>query len=101
MARPPAPGYACSECGWTGAKWFGRCPECQQWGSIVERGAPTGKIVAASVPEARAARPFPEHVVADATPRPTGIGQFDRVLGAGRVPGASALVPAEPAHGRS
>ena len=40
MAKPSASPYACSECGWTGAKWYGRCPECQVWGSIVERGRP-------------------------------------------------------------
>ena len=46
MARPPAPGFACAECGWTGAKWFGRCPECQAWGTVVENGAPTAKVTA-------------------------------------------------------
>lgn len=28
--------YVCTECGWTGGKWFGRCPECGQWGTIEE-----------------------------------------------------------------
>ncbi|MBT1165479.1 DNA repair protein RadA [Bifidobacterium simiarum] len=28
--------YLCSECGWNGGKWFGRCPECGQWGTIEE-----------------------------------------------------------------
>ena len=101
MARPPAPGFACTECGWTGAKWFGRCPECQAWGSIVERGAPTGKVAAASVPEARAAKPITAHVVEDASHRPTGIGEFDRVLGGGLVPGAAVLVSGEPGVGKS
>jgi len=101
MARPPAPGFACAECGWTGAKWFGRCPECQAWGSIVERGAPTGKVAAASVPEARAAKPITAHVVEDASHRPTGIGEFDRVLGGGLVPGAAVLVSGEPGVGKS
>ncbi|HET8896867.1 MAG TPA: AAA family ATPase, partial [Protaetiibacter sp.] len=101
MARPPAPGFACSECGWAGAKWFGRCPECQTWGSVVERGAPTTKVAAASVPEGRAARPITAHLAEDATHRPSGIGEFDRVLGGGLVPGAAVLVSGEPGVGKS
>ena len=66
MARPPAPGFACSECGWTGAKWFGRCPECQAWGSVIERGAPTTHVAPASVSEARAAKPITAHLAEDA-----------------------------------
>src|SRR5690606_18685108 len=101
MARPPAPGFACSECGWVGAKWFGRCPECQTWGSVVERGAPTAKVAAASIPESRAAKPITAHLAEDATHRPSGIGEFDRVLGGGLVPGAAVLVSGEPGVGKS
>ncbi|MFT4030249.1 MAG: DNA repair protein RadA [Protaetiibacter sp.] len=101
MARPPAPGFACSECGWTGARWFGRCPECQAWGSIIEHGAPTNLIAPAAVPAARAAKPITAHLVEDATHRPTGIGEFDRVLGGGLVPGAAVLVSGEPGVGKS
>lgn len=28
--------YLCSECGWTGTKWYGKCPECGQWGTVDE-----------------------------------------------------------------
>ena len=28
--------YVCSECGWNGPKWYGRCPECGQWGTVEE-----------------------------------------------------------------
>lgn len=101
MARPPAPGFACSECGWTGAKWFGRCPECQAWGSVIERGAPTTHVAPASVSEARAAKPITAHLAEDAAHRPTGIGEFDRVLGGGLVPGAAVLVSGEPGVGKS
>ncbi len=101
MARPAAPGFACTECGWTGAKWFGRCPECQAWGSIVERGAPTRAVAAARVPESRAARPITEHAADEAAHRPTGIAEFDRVLGGGLVPGAAVLLSGEPGVGKS
>ena len=36
--------YVCSECGWTTAKWVGRCGECQQWGTVVEQGSRTGSL---------------------------------------------------------
>ncbi|WP_158101265.1 hypothetical protein, partial [Streptomyces griseus] len=32
------PSYRCTECGWTTAKWLGRCPECQAWGTVEEFG---------------------------------------------------------------
>ncbi|WP_167050600.1 DNA repair protein RadA [Salinibacterium sp. ZJ77] len=101
MARPVTPGFACSECGWTGAKWFGRCPECQQWGSVVERGAPTTKVSAVAVSPTRMARPITDHIAEDAAHRPSGIGEFDRVLGGGLVPGAAILISGEPGVGKS
>ena len=36
------PAHRCSECGYASAKWVGRCPECQAWGSIQEFGSPAG-----------------------------------------------------------
>lgn len=101
MARPTAPGFACAECGWSGAKWFGRCPECQSWGTVIERGAPTTSVAPASVPESRAAKPITAHLAQDAAHRPSGIGEFDRVLGGGLVPGAAVLVSGEPGVGKS
>ncbi|TXK19070.1 DNA repair protein RadA [Homoserinibacter sp. GY 40078] len=101
MARPTSPGFSCTECGWSGAKWFGRCPECQAWGTVVERGAPTTSVAPASVPAARAARPITQHIADEAAHRPTGIGEFDRVLGGGLVPGAAVLISGEPGVGKS
>lgn len=36
--------YRCTECGWTAAKWVGRCGECQAWGTVEESVAPTGVL---------------------------------------------------------
>ncbi|PLS30724.1 DNA repair protein RadA [Bifidobacterium margollesii] len=51
--------YLCSECGWSGGKWFGRCPECGQWGTIEEfreaRPSARSRTVAASGANASAA----------------------------------------------
>jgi DNA repair protein RadA/Sms len=101
MARPSASPYACSECGWTGAKWYGRCPECQVWGSIVERGRPVVAVAAARVPEARMARPITHVGTESAVHWPSGIAEFDRVLGGGLVPGAAILLSGEPGVGKS
>ncbi|MCU1416900.1 MAG: radA [Schumannella sp.] len=101
MAKPSASPYACSECGWTGAKWYGRCPECQVWGSIVERGRPVVALAAAKVPEGRTARPITDIGTESAVHWPSGIDEFDRVLGGGLVPGAAILVSGEPGVGKS
>jgi DNA repair protein RadA/Sms len=101
MAKPSASPYACSECGWTGAKWYGRCPECQVWGSIVERGRPVVAMAAARVPEGRAAQPITSVSTGAAAHWPSGIAEFDRVLGGGLVPGAAILLSGEPGVGKS
>jgi len=45
---PKAPGYKCAECGWTTAKWVGRCGECQAWGSVEETGTAVARTTAAA-----------------------------------------------------
>lgn len=99
----PAP-YKCTECGWTAPKWVGRCGECQQWGTVVEAAEQTG-LVRAMVPAApsaeRVARPITAIDTRDAPRRTTGVGEFDRVLGGGLVPGAAILLSGEPGVGKS
>lgn len=94
--------YRCTECGWTTFKWVGRCGECQQWSTVEEVGTAGGKRVAAArIAPAAAARPITQ-VEADSVAHwPTGIGEFDRVLGGGIVPGAAILCSGEPGVGKS
>ena len=102
--RPTAAPYRCTECGWTTLKWVGRCGECQQWGTVVESAEQTGIIrsVAPVAPGAgRAARPITSIDTTDAPRRTTGVGEFDRVLGGGIVPGAAILLSGEPGVGKS
>ncbi len=94
------PGYRCSECGWHTARWVGRCGECQTWGSVVEQGAATLRQVASSRPTSRAV-PIREVSEAAALRRDTGVGELDRVLGGGLVPGAVLLLAGEPGVGKS
>ncbi len=100
-ARPTRPGWVCSECGWTTSKWAGRCGECQAWGSVVEESAPTGPRTVATRPARTPARPIGEIDVEAARARPTGVGELDRVLGGGLVPGAVVLLAGEPGVGKS
>jgi DNA repair protein RadA/Sms len=102
-ARKPdaSAAYHCTECGTQFAKWVGRCSECSTWGSVEERGAAkSAPKTVASVPTQQA-RPIGEVLVDDAAAVPTGVGELDRVLGGGLVPGAVVLLAGEPGIGKS
>ncbi|MGC5221247.1 DNA repair protein RadA [Micromonospora sp. DT81.3] len=103
--RRPAPAaYRCTECGWTTPKWAGRCAECQQWGTVVEAAEQTGilrQIAAVAPTDERAARPITSIDTSEAPRRTSGVGEFDRVLGGGIVPGAAILLSGEPGVGKS
>ena len=91
--------YRCAECGWETAKWVGRCGECQAWGSVAEAAAPAarasaGAVTAPAVPIARVPREASAF-------RRSGVGELDRVLGGGLVPGAALLLAGEPGVGKS
>lgn len=92
--------WHCTECGWTTVRWVGRCGECQTWGSVVERGAPKLTQVASAAPTTKAV-PIGEVPPGQADRRLTGIGELDRVLGGGLVPGVVALLAGEPGVGKS
>lgn len=94
--------FRCAECGFEVAKWVGRCPECQAWGTVEERAdsrAPIAKV-AAGAPSAPA-RPIAEVDVETSRARPTGVSELDRVLGGGLVPGVVVLLAGEPGVGKS
>jgi DNA repair protein RadA/Sms len=99
--------FACQECGAQSSKWLGRCNDCGAWNSIVEErpvpealaAAAAGKryaLAAASGPQLYADI---DTVLADRLT--TGIGEFDRVLGGGVVPGSLVLLGGEPGIGKS
>ena len=99
--------FACQECGAQSAKWLGRCAECGAWNSLVEE-RPVPDAVTAGTVERRytLASAAGSQLYADidtmvADRLTTGIGEFDRVLGGGVVPGSLVLIGGEPGIGKS
>jgi DNA repair protein RadA/Sms len=90
--------YACTDCGYSAGRWFGKCPGCGTFGSLIEE-AP---------PEARGATAAPKPLLRlvdveaeEAARIGTGVAELDRVLGGGLVPASLVLVGGEPGVGKS
>ena len=94
--------YTCSTCGATEAKWHGQCPSCNDWNTLVEEAAPVKRRRRGSG-RSRPARAVPlREVRAEQVARmQTGIGELDRVLGGGIVPGSVVLLGGSPGIGKS
>src|SRR3954471_16151166 len=93
--------YACSECGAQAPKWVGQCPACEVWGTLIEEA--TGPAIQPLAVVAPTTMPVPIGEVdpTEFEPRPTGVGELDRVLGGGVVPGSVTLLGGEPGIGKS
>lgn len=97
--------YVCSECGGVNPKWQGQCPACGAWNTLQEeQEAPAGKGAGrfqSWTGTTATVQPLAK-VVAQESPRtPTGIDEFDRVLGGGLVAGAVILIGGDPGIGKS
>jgi DNA repair protein RadA/Sms len=102
--------YSCSACGHESPKWHGRCPGCDEWNSLAEeaRAGPSGRRAGsggAAAGRARASPLRPVRLADVEAPRverlSTGIGELDRVLGGGLVPGSLVLIGGSPGIGKS
>jgi DNA repair protein RadA/Sms len=95
--------FACQACGFESSKWLGRCPDCGEWNSFVEERQEAEPSRAKAPGPTLGGRPQPYDMVdgADAARIPTGLGEFDRVLGGGIVPGSMVLIGGEPGVGKS
>jgi DNA repair protein RadA/Sms len=93
----PAVNYACTDCGYSAGRWFGKCPGCNAFGTLVEDvvGAPSAKV-----PPKPLLR-LVDVEVAEAERISTGVPELDRVLGGGLVPASLVLVGGEPGVGKS
>lgn len=106
MARSKATtAFFCSECGYESSKWLGQCPGCKQWNTLVEEPIRITKNAhgQSGLMNIKAAEPTSIcAVTVDDTHRTTtGIGELDRVLGGGLVPGSLVLVGGDPGIGKS
>jgi DNA repair protein RadA/Sms len=97
MAKP-AVQYACTECGYSAGRWFGKCPGCAAFGTLVEE--LVGPAAAAKSPPKPLLRLI-DVSAAEAKRIPTGVPELDRVLGGGLVPASLVLLGGEPGVGKS
>lgn len=101
--------YVCQDCGSEQPRWMGKCPECSAWNSLVEEAvapaAPAGGKIAAQTLHslARAAAPtrLKDVSLKNEERFSTGLGELDRVLGGGIVPGSLVLLGGDPGIGKS
>ena len=113
MARPvPAirSVYVCQQCGASAPRWSGQCGQCEAWNTLVETvvtrpavgaGAGSRARERAAVAGSAAISPIGEVSSAEASRLASGIGELDRVLGGGLVPGSIVLFGGDPGIGKS
>ncbi len=110
MAKRPTTVFVCQECGAQSPKWLGRCVECGAWSSLVEehaeRSSDGGQTAATGhrygvARSSSGAQLYADIAIEQHARLSTGIGEFDRVLGGGVVPGSLVLLGGEPGIGKS
>ena len=107
--KPPKVVFVCQECGAQSPKWMGKCVDCGAWNSFVEERLAAESSSAGSASTNRyaqfggssSAKLYADVETADANRLSSGIGEFDRVLGGGIVPGSLVLLGGEPGIGKS
>lgn len=88
--------FECSQCGFISSAWTGKCPNCNEWGTLQEkaRSLPVGKVGGHAVPVSLMEIESPGRIS-------SGINELDRVLGGGWVNGGVVLIGGEPGIGKS
>ena len=93
--------FVCQSCGHKSGKWLGKCPECGEWNSLVEEKArKTSGRNGFQLRDVTAVA-FTEIEPQDDVRVPSGVTEFDRVLGGGIVPGTLVLIGGDPGIGKS
>ena len=103
MARA-ASEYVCNQCGNVTTKWSGKCESCEQWNTISEIAGSSAPPVGRGAKKAKGKSVELAPLAGDDREperRKSGIGEFDRVLGGGLVPGSATLIGGDPGIGKS
>ena len=95
--------FICAKCDAQSTKWSGRCLECGGWGTVAEAAQTPDPKKPSPAAAGRPGKTFSLNELkgSKTAHRPTGIAEFDRVLGGGLVPGSLALLSGEPGIGKS
>ena len=95
--------FVCQNCGYSSAKWLGRCPECGSWDSMAEEIETPAKPQQSFLMPQEALKPktLDKVMLTEVERLQTGINEFDRVLGGGLVPGSLVLLGGDPGIGKS
>jgi len=107
MAKRPSTVFVCQECGAQAPKWLGKCEDCGRWNTFVEERPQDPAVAAAAtghryaLSQTASAQLYADIRLEHHSRLSTGIGEFDRVLGGGVVPGSLVLLGGEPGIGKS
>jgi DNA repair protein RadA/Sms len=94
--------YVCGECGGASTKWQGQCPHCGAWNTLLETAAEKpAQHRFGGVARPSSLTPLSRITAKEAPRMPTGVGEFDRALGGGLVPGQVVLIGGDPGIGKS
>jgi DNA repair protein RadA/Sms len=95
--------FVCQSCGHKSGKWLGKCPECGEWNSLIEEKTQSARKTGRNGFQLRdvTAVAFTEIEPQDDVRVPSGVTEFDRVLGGGIVPGTLVLIGGDPGIGKS
>ena len=97
--------FVCSECGAQAPRWQGQCPQCQAWNTlsetVIQPGPAPGSRFAALAGETSRLRSLSSLQPREESRQPTGLDEFDRVLGGGLVVGGVVLIGGDPGIGKS
>jgi DNA repair protein RadA/Sms len=91
--------FVCNQCGYQSSKWLGKCPDCGGWDTLAEEVRTSRPVSGAKA--VSPARPLTQANRTALTRLVTGIGELDRVLGGGIVPGSVTLIGGDPGIGKS